>query len=93
MDNETDNLERLLYIHSPADQANQRPIEHAKNILVLNNFMDKNKRVQFDESVEFFDSWSKVLNRVEDLHGDSASVAVFPTAAFQFNPEKYPLII
>lgn len=73
--------------------AKEWPIKQAGHTLVFDNIMDMHEKMQFDERVEFYDRWTTITKRLNEIHGNKASVAVFPTAAFQFNPEKYPLII
>lgn len=75
------------------ERARQWPIEQAEHVIVLDDLMDMHERIQFDERVEFVDKWASVIRRLREIHGDKATVAVFPTAAFQFNPNKYPLMI
>jgi nickel-dependent lactate racemase len=73
--------------------AKQWPIRQAGQTIVLDNLMDMHERMQFDPRVEFYDGWEKVSERLVEKYPDYATVAVFPTAAFQFNPEQYPLVI
>lgn len=75
------------------DKAKQWPIKEAGHIIILNNLMDMHERMQFDERVEFLGDWPSVLARLRKIHGDHASVAVFPIAVYQFNPKKHPLVL
>lgn len=78
------------------DRAKQWPIEQAGHVIVLDKLRNMNGnrgKMQYDERVEWLDDWSLVLKRLKEIHGDKASVAVFPTAAFQFDPDQYPLVM
>lgn len=78
------------------DRNKRWPIRKAGNILVLDNLCDlsaNSGKMQYDERLEWYSDWNSVHERLENIHGSKASVAVFPTAAFQFIPEKYPLQI
>jgi len=75
------------------NRARQWPIKQAGHTIIYDKLMDMHKKIQFDERVEFLDNWPSVVRRLKEIHGDTASIAVFPTAALQFNPQKYPLIL
>jgi len=47
----------------------------------------------YDERVEWKTDWGEVLQRLVELHGEAASVAVYPSAKLQFDAEKNPLEI
>jgi nickel-dependent lactate racemase len=78
------------------DRDNRWPIRKAGHIIVFDNLCDlsaNSGKLQYDERLEWFNNWDSVHKRLEDIHGSDASVAIFPTAAFQFVPEKFPLQI
>jgi hypothetical protein len=47
----------------------------------------------YDERVEWKNAWRDVLQRIIELHGEEASVAVYPSAKLQFDAKKNPLDI
>jgi hypothetical protein len=47
----------------------------------------------YDERVEWLLDWNEIINRLEEIHGEEASVAVYPYGKIQFDAKKYPLDI
>jgi hypothetical protein len=74
--------------------ANKRwPAEQAGNAIVYTGRLSKRQMLVYDERVEWKTDWGEVLKRLTELHGVSASVAVYPSAKLQFDAEKNPLDI
>ncbi len=67
------------------------PAEQAGNIVVYTNRLSKRQMLAYDERVEWKTDWGEVLQRLIELHGEAASVAVYPSAKLQFDAEKNPL--
>jgi nickel-dependent lactate racemase len=69
------------------------PVEQAGHVIVYTNRLSRRQVLGYDERVEWTTDWSVVLQRLFELHGDEASVAVYPCAKIQFDAGKYPLEI
>ena len=69
------------------------PVKQAENTIVYTNRVSKRMMLSLDDRVEWRTDWESVLERMTDLHGDDASVAVYPCGKLQFDSDKYPLEI
>jgi hypothetical protein len=69
------------------------PVKQAENTIVYTNRTSKRMMLSLDNRIEWRTDWESVLERMTDLHGDDASVAVYPCGKIQFDSDKYPLEI
>ena len=69
------------------------PVKQAGHVIVYTNRLSRSQMLGYDERVEWMTDWGAVLKRLEMLHGEEASVAVYPSAKLQFDREKNPLHI
>jgi len=69
------------------------PVKQAGNIIVYSNRLSRRQMLQYDDRVEWKTDWNAVLRRLRELHGENASVAVYPCGKIQFNRSRYPLIL
>jgi nickel-dependent lactate racemase len=69
------------------------PVKQAKRILVYTNRLSRRQMLAYDERVEWLTDWDQVLNKLIDIHGDDALVAVYSYGKIQFDAKKYPLDI
>jgi len=69
------------------------PVEQAGNIIVYTNRRSRRQMLYYNDRVEWTTDWDSVLRRLRELHGDDASVAVYPCAKIQFNGDRYPLVL
>ncbi len=67
------------------------PVKQAGRILVYTDRLSRRQMLAYDERIEWLTDWSDVLNRLQDIHGEEASVAVYPYGKTQFDAEKNPL--
>jgi nickel-dependent lactate racemase len=67
------------------------PVKQAGRILVYTDRLSRRQMLAYDERVEWLTDWGEVLNRLTEIHGDEASVAVYPYGKTQFDAEKNPL--
>ena len=68
------------------------PVEQAGQIIVFTDRLSKRNMLGYSEKVEWMTDWGSVLQRLEEIHGEEASVAVYPFK-HTFDPEEYPLVI
>ena len=69
------------------------PVKQAGNIIVYSNRLSRRQMLQYDDRVEWKIDWNAVLRRLREIHGDNASVAVYPCGKIQFNRSRYPLVL
>ena len=69
------------------------PVERAGHVIVYTNRLSRRQMLRYDDKVEWTTDWGAVLRRLRGLHGDDASVAVYPYAKIQFDGDRYPLDI
>jgi nickel-dependent lactate racemase len=69
------------------------PVEQAENILVYTNRVSKRHKLKYSDQIEWLTDWKKVSERLTEIHGEDATVSLYPTGKLQFNPEKNPLEI
>ncbi len=69
------------------------PVEQAGNIIVYTNRLSRRQLLGYDDRVEWSTNWGEVLERLSKLHGEDASVAIYPCAKIQFDAERYTLEI
>jgi len=67
------------------------PVEKAENIMVYTNRLSRRQMLLYDEKIEWITDWNMVKRRLLELHGDDASVALYPHAKLQFDGDKNPL--
>ena len=66
-------------------------MKQAGNVIVYTNRLSKRQMLGYDNEVEWTTEWGVVLRRLEELYGEDASVAVYPSAKLQFDAERNPL--
>ncbi|MCW4027336.1 MAG: lactate racemase domain-containing protein [Candidatus Bathyarchaeota archaeon] len=66
------------------------PVKQADNIMVFDPKPTKSAKLRYSEKVEWVDKWSEVIERLRMIHGEKASVAVYPSC-LGFNPSKRQL--
>jgi hypothetical protein len=71
----------------------QWPVKQADNIIVYSNRPSKRQKLKYKEEVEWQNEWNSIINRLIELHGDDASVSIYPVGKIQFNKPKYSLEI
>jgi nickel-dependent lactate racemase len=64
------------------------PVKQAGRILVYSDRLSKRQMLAYDEKVEWLTEWDQVLKQLIEIHGDEASVAVYPYGKIQFDTEK-----
>jgi hypothetical protein len=69
------------------------PVKHAGQILVVNPNYSQNDILSLDPKVEWLASWTEAIKKLKAYHGEKASVAIYPCAPLQFDPEKWPLLV
>ena len=69
------------------------PVKQAERILVYTDRLSKRQMLSYDERVEWFTDWEIVLKELKAIHGEEASVAVYPYGKIQFDAMKSPLEI
>ncbi|MDH5200656.1 MAG: lactate racemase domain-containing protein [Candidatus Bathyarchaeota archaeon] len=69
------------------------PVKQAGNVIVYTNRLSRRQMLGYDNEVEWTTEWGVVLRRLEELYGEDASVAVYPSAKLQFDAERNPLDI
>jgi len=69
------------------------PVKQADRTLVYTDRLSRRQMLGYDERVEWLLDWSKIIKRLEEIHGEEASVAVYPYGKIQFDATKYPLYI
>jgi nickel-dependent lactate racemase len=69
------------------------PVKQADHAIVYTNRLSRRQMLGYDERVEWKNAWGDVLQRLIELHGEEASVAVYPSAKLQFDAKKNPLDI
>jgi len=69
------------------------PVEQAGRVIVYSSRVSRRQVLRHSEKVEWMTSWDAVLGRLQELHGDDASVAVYPYGKIQFDGDKNPLAL
>jgi nickel-dependent lactate racemase len=69
------------------------PVEQAGKIMVYTNRLSRRQVLGYNDRIEWSTDWGEVLERLLELHGEDALVAVYPCAKIQFDAERYPLDI
>jgi nickel-dependent lactate racemase len=69
------------------------PVERAENTIVYTNRLSKRHMLVYADNVEWLTEWDSVLQKLRDIHGEEASVAVYPNGKIQFDSAKNPLSI
>jgi hypothetical protein len=62
-------------------------------ILVYSDRLSRRQMLSYDNKVEWYTDWEKVLKELETVQGDDANVAVYPYGKIQFDSTKNPLSI
>ena len=68
------------------------PVKQAENILVWSQKIAKRNMLRYSESVNWLKQWDDVVTKLQALHGDAATVNVFPCSRVQFD-SSVPLIL
>ncbi len=68
------------------------PINQAGNIIIFTDRLSKRSILGYSEKVEWMTDWNTILKRLMELHGNEASVAVYPVK-HTFDSDEYPLVI
>jgi nickel-dependent lactate racemase len=66
---------------------------HAGRVIVLNKMRAWKTTAKFTERTEFLDDWKPISKILQDVHGDRATVAVYPCTKLQFDQTDFPLVI
>jgi len=69
------------------------PVKQADRVLVYTDRLSKRQMLTYDDRVEWYTDWNKVLEELKTVHGEEASVAVYPYGKIQFDAAKSPLDI
>jgi nickel-dependent lactate racemase len=69
------------------------PVEKAKNTLVYTDRPSKRQILSYDDRVEWLTDWNIILGRLIELHGEEATVSVYPCGKIQFDSNESPLEI
>jgi nickel-dependent lactate racemase len=69
------------------------PVKQADRILVYTDRLSRRQMLAYDERVEWLTDWDKVLKQLVEVHGEAATVAVYPYGKIQFDAKKTPLDI
>jgi nickel-dependent lactate racemase len=69
------------------------PVKQANRILVYTNRLSRRQMLTYDNRVEWFTDWGKILKQLKEIHGEDASVSVYPYGKIQFDAKKNPLDI
>ena len=72
---------------------NRWPVEQAENAIVFTNRLSKRHMLAYSDRVSWMTEWDSVLQRLVEIHGEEASVAVYPSGKLQFDSAKNPLSI
>ena len=72
---------------------NRWPVEQAENAIVYTNRLSKRHMLAYSDRVSWLTEWDSVLQRLVEIHGEEASVAVYPSGKLQFDSAKNPLSI
>ena len=72
---------------------NRWPVEQAENAIVFTNRLSKRHMLAYNDRVSWMTEWDSVLQRLVEIHGEEASVAVYPSGKLQFDSAKNPLNI
>jgi hypothetical protein len=68
-------------------------VKQADRILVYTDRLSRRQMLAYDERVEWLTDWDKVLKQLVEVHGEAATVAVYPYGKIQFDAKKTPLDI
>ena len=66
------------------------PLKKADNIMIFDPRPTKSAKLRYSENVEWIADWSGIIERLRMIHGEKATVAVYPSC-LGFNPSKHPL--
>ena len=67
------------------------PVEQAEDTIVYTNRLSKRHMLAYSDRVSWMTQWGSVLQRLREIHGEEASVAVYPSGKLQFDSAKNPL--
>ena len=67
------------------------PVEQAGRVIVYTDRLSRRQMLSYDERVEWLTDWGEVLRRLTEVHGEEASVSVYPYGKIQFDAAKNPL--
>jgi len=67
------------------------PVEQAGTTIVYTNRPSRRQALAYDERVEWMTDCGEVLERLVEIHGEDATVSVYPCAKIQFDAERNPL--
>ena len=68
-------------------------MEQAENAIVYTNRLSMRHMLAYSDRVSWMTEWDSVLQRLVEVHGEEASVAVYPSGKLQFDSAKNPLSI
>jgi nickel-dependent lactate racemase len=69
------------------------PVKQAENIIVYTNRLSKRQMLYYHEKIEWITDWDKISERLLEIHGESADVAIYPCGKIQFDSTNNPLCI
>jgi nickel-dependent lactate racemase len=67
------------------------PVKQADQIFVYTNRLSRRQMLAYDDKVEWFTDWEKVLKELITIHGKEAIIGVYPYGKIQFDASKNPL--
>jgi len=67
------------------------PVKQAGRILVYTDRLSRRQMLTYDDRVEWLTSWDDVFSLLLQIHGEEATVAVYPYGKIQFDSRKSPL--
>ena len=69
------------------------PVQQAGETLVYTDRPNRRQMLAYDDRVEWLTDWNLISSRLMELHGETATAAIYPCGKIQFDAEKNPLSI
>lgn len=69
------------------------PVTQAHNIIVYTDTLSRKHMLEYHDRVEWVTRWDRLIDKLTQVHGDEATVTMYPCGPLQFNPTRYPLRI
>lgn len=66
-------------------------IPQAGQTIIYTNKLVRRSIMQYSDRVQWLTEWSEVIKRLKAVHDEDATMAFYPCASIQFDPEKLPL--
>jgi nickel-dependent lactate racemase len=61
------------------------PVKQAGNIIVWSDKIAMRNRLRYNERVEWMSDWDNIIHKLTAIHGEDATVDVFPCSKIQFD--------